>query len=329
MVFNSKTAMAKGMNDRLHTTIPGLIFSFDTETTGKHSDSEPISYGYVVHQNGEEIDSGHFLSHPTRLYIPGQYDAEQIHGITTGMLADSYHGNIVVDGKGTLHTPALHPQIALNKMLSVMAHYQDKGAVFLGHNVSFDYTQLKKMHRKFYGDLPMISSGFDIDAAEDNTIDTYKHAKKMKDYGPNAERPSGLRITKPNGTVIQNAVENSEKEWVEQDLTKPQQRLDSFRKKYNIIGTGEAHGAESDARAAAQLFFRQVAVNRGLSPRTSSVMGPAKIDYEKFSPFCTGKMCKTCKLIDDAEVINADETGNPVDEHVKETIKRLRKIHKK
>ena len=258
-MFNSKYAakeLVYPLSGKKHIAIPRLMVAFDTETTGipetpgvtmrfpPHPDPEPVSYGLVIYKNGREHHSEHFITEPS---TSGGYDdiaASRIHGLSAGTLTDSHGGKIVRDQKGNIHTPALHPQVAIDRVLSALSRYQQQGAYFVGHNLKFDYDMLERAHSKFYGrrrpdpstpSLPMIASGFDLGSAKTRTIDTLAHAKAMDDYAPGTDRVTGEPYKSHS--------------------------LEALTRKHGIDPGG--HTSVDDARASARLFFKQVEINRG------------------------------------------------------------------
>ena len=62
--------------------------------------------------------------------------------------------------------------------------------------------------------------------------------------------------------------------------------------------------------------------------RYSATVGPAGIDYEQITPWCTGPDCLSCRHIKAAEESNKDKDGKVVDKHHKKTIDRVKSIHK-
>jgi DNA polymerase III epsilon subunit-like protein len=284
------------------------MVAWDTETTGLlHDNARPISYGIAVYRNGihQPDESHHFLTINNEHESPMTPGAIRTHGFQRQQLKDSYNGNITKDVHGKVFTPALHPHAAATKALQILAHYQKQGAVFLGHNLGFDWEMLHHAHddahdydpdREDHGINP---TGFDIEDAKKRTIDTMHHAR-LREEGPiNPE--TGKTIN--NLTVLCND---------------------------QGIKTGD-HSALGDSKAAAELFFNQVRnnikENRPAMQRMASV-GGSGIDYRKAMPCTNKKDCKFCGHLDTVEAGNKDEMGMVINKDHAEIIKNVRKMHK-
>jgi len=285
------------------------MVAWDTETTGfPESNGRPISYGIAVYRNGihQPDESHHFLAVNRQSESPMTSGALNTHLIPRQQLKDSYNGNITRDVHGNTFESALHPHAAATKAMKIMAHYQKQGAVFLGHNLGFDWDMLQKAHDdahdhdlergpKEYGIKP---AGFDIDDARRRTIDTMDHAR-LRQEGP---------INPDTGKTINNLTA----------LCNDQG-----------IRTGD-HSALGDSKAAAELFFNQVRNNikeNRPSMQKMASTGEAGIDYKKISPFCTGKNCQSCIHIDQADAANRDKMGKTINKRHDEIINNIRILH--
>jgi len=182
-MFNAKYANSEEFDnsiferpegERLYRSVPKLIVGFDTETTGfKPVKEEPVSYGMVVYRHGKKTDEHeHFLVHNGS--FPNSPGATSVHHFTDEDLESSYSGNIIKDHTGNIFSPALHPQVGINRFVQRLAHYQKQGAVFLGSNLGFDHNMLEHNYAR-YNRLPISSSGFDLADARKRTINTDVH----------------------------------------------------------------------------------------------------------------------------------------------------------
>jgi DNA polymerase III epsilon subunit-like protein len=292
---------------RLYHGVPKLMVAWDTETTGLPQDNaRPISYGIAVYRNGihQPDESHHFLTINNEQESPMTSGAFNTHLIPRQQLKDSYNGNITRDVHGNSFVPALHRHAAATKALQILGHYQKQGAVFLGHNLGFDWEMLHHAHDDAHDydpsrdDHGIDPTGFDIEDAKKRTIDTMDHAR-LRQEGP-INPVSGKRIN--NLTALCND---------------------------QGIKTGD-HSALGDSRAAAELFINQVRnnirENRPSMQRMAST-GESGIDYKKISPFCKGKNCPSCIHIDQADAANRDEMGKAINQRHDEIIKNVRIMH--
>jgi DNA polymerase III epsilon subunit-like protein len=157
----------------------------------------------------------------------------------------------VSDKHGNLLAPALHPAVGIHRFLNILGHYQKQGAVFLGHNLEYDYDMLGRTQKRYAGGhvgtdgrlaggLPTTAAGFDIDRARKRTIDTMWHDVAMT---PTITDESDPRyVARAGGRA--NAGRS----------------LPNCTRAYGIPESN--HSAEDDARSSAELFFKQVERNR-------------------------------------------------------------------
>jgi len=310
------TEFERGSSEtRKYDTIPKLLVGWDTETTGfpnytAEEESEPgagdkgrpaigrpISYGLVVYRNGIEQphEHEHFLTLNNAKISPissGAYG--MAHKISQKQLNSSYMGKITKDYTGNTLEPALYPSIAATRFLQRLSHYQKQGAVFLGHNLGFDYSMLDEAHKDSFDSLS--PTQFDIDLAKHYTIDTMHHARVRGEKGFDPSK------------------------------TKKSDSLTGCCNYHGIKPGG--HTAVDDAKAAVQLFFNQVADNINGLPIKQSSKGESLIDYKKISPFCTGENCASCLHIDQADAANRDKKGKIINKRHEETIKNVKILHK-
>jgi len=236
--------------ERRYEGVPKLMVAWDTETTGFHdykADEEsspgagdagrsakgrPISYGLVVYRNGIEQphENQHFLVLNDKKESPMSEGAYKTHLISHAQLEASHAGKITADYTGNPLEPALHPSVAVSRFLQTLAHYQKQGAKFLGHNLDFDYKMLEEAHKGEHDGLS--PTQFDFEGARKNTIDTMLHARVRGDLG------------------------------FDQSKGRMSDSLTGCSNLYEIKPGG--HTAVDDARAAAQVFFNQVANNIGI-----------------------------------------------------------------
>lgn len=304
IMYNSKSESSP--EKTRHIDVPKLLVAFDTETTGLNQgrDDEPVSYGLVAYRDGKEIGRHHFVVAPSQQSTQGftRSDGTQVkgsqdvHGWDSSDLAESFKEGLPKrDNHGNFLEPALHPAAGIHRFLSTLGNYQKQGAVFLGHNLSYDYDMLQRTHRRYAngfigtdgrltGGLPITSTGFDIDAARKRTIDTMWHDVASE---PEINDPNDPRHV-PDRTPRTRANKG--------------RSLEACSLARGIIPGN--HTSEADARAAAQLFFAQVNANRSRDgmPKLSKKQAKSIIDYENQSGPCTGDGdCNFCNHLDSLE----------------------------
>jgi DNA polymerase III epsilon subunit-like protein len=195
--------------------------------------------------------------------------------------------------------PALTDTSGYHRMIQKLGDLQKQGAVFVGHNLGFDWDAIENTHRSLYGDLPM--ADFDIKAARANTRDTLEHARTIGDthFDPEKGRDS--------------------------------QTLENLCRKHGIPAGN--HAALGDADASVKLYLKQVGLTNRVpktATRANTVGEISGIDYSKISPWC-GKdkgICSGCREIDSRKAENIDKDGKVIDKQRHKIIKNLEKLHK-
>jgi len=361
-MFNSKYAAkketekpAKGIfspspftiapKSRLYDNVEPLYVGLDTETTGLDGDAYPLSFGICVYRNGEHSPSEdhHIITLPPTKRVQNQPqrqmldargfpiryplnpEAEKVHGLSADLLGASYQGRITRDKNGTTLHPALEHGAAIAKVMGILAHYQKQGAIFVGHNLDFDWGMIKKSHEAENDRMSPATAGFNLTTARAYTADSQRHA---------FARGDGVVGTRKNyATGVVENVSDSRK-------------LEDLCAHYGIkVG---AHAALGDARSSVELLLRQISMNREAQtragfpagggggpsfsvddeeePRTASV-GSSGVDYSQAGPH-TAKQCNFCNHLDKVSSSNKDETGKVVDRDTHNAIEMARGWHK-
>ena len=344
-IFSPNPFEIKNPKSRLYDNVEPLYVGLDTETTGIGTGAYPLSFGICVYRNGEHSPSEdhHIITLPPAKRIAGQpqkqilnakgfpirhemsEEAEKVHGLSGDLLAASYQGRITRDKNGTVLQPALEHGAAIAKVMGILAHYQKQGAIFVGHNLDFDWQMLGQSHAIENDNMSPATAGFNMAAAKFYTADSLKHAFARGD-GAVGQR-------KDYATGVMRNVSDS-------------RRLEDLCPMYGIkVG---AHAALGDARSSVELLIKQINLNREAqtragftagggggpsfsvdeigTPRQASV-GNSGVDYSQAGPH-TDKQCNFCNHLDKISNSNRDETGKVVDRDTHSAIEMARGWHK-
>jgi DNA polymerase III epsilon subunit-like protein len=327
---------------RLYHEVAPLYVGLDTETTGllKNKEAFPLSIGICVYRNGihSPQEDHHIITLPPAKTVidqpqeqlltpnnnpirkkqlltpngnPIRFDltpeSEAVHGLSENLLSSSYHGRITQDKHGTILRPALEHGAAINKVFSILAHYQKQGAVFVGHNLSFDWDMLERSHEHENDNMSPATAGFNMVAARKYTADSKEHATARRDGAP------GFRKDYRSGIMI--PVSDS-------------RRLEDLCPAWGVDVGG--HASLGDARASVELLLKQIAKNQeqmGSQGIRLSSVGQSGIDYSMAGPH-DGKQCNFCRHLDEVSSANRDETGSIIDRNVQKSIELARGFHR-
>ena len=329
-LFSANPFEMTNHSKRLYTETEPLYVGLDTETTGFDSDPEafPLSVGICVYRNGKHSpeEDHHIImlpparrakNQPQKLLLdangfpirsPLSEGSEAVHGLSGELLGSSYQGRITRDKNGSVLRPALEHGPAIAKVFDILRHYQKQGAIFVGHNLKFDWNMLQKSHERENDNMSPATAGFNMAAARMYTADSLEHAKARGDGAP------GFRRDKASGLMV--PVNDS-------------RRLEDLCPAWGVSVGG--HAALGDARSSVELLLKQIAKNKealGIADniRTSSV-GQSGIDYSLAGPH-DGKRCSFCAHLDKVAGTNIDETGQVIDKDHHIAVETARSWHK-
>ena len=256
-------------SNRLYNSVPPLMIGFDTETTGLKNNPEPISYGFGIYRNGKLHRTEHFLAQPLKenairngtgggVSRPSEPGAVDTHGWSDNAirlsangdmkpLDDNYPANEMVhpeefskmkmaDVSKRYYPPATHPRVAINRAVSLLAHYMKQGAVLVGANPTYDLNSFFNTYKK-YNNADISTSGLNLGY--------YK-------YGDHKI----LRVKAPVIDVISHDIALDPHEVLKGEPGYRSRSLTNLAKHYGVDPGG--HKALDDACATVEVFKKQV-----------------------------------------------------------------------